>query len=105
MLVQAIWHGVVVAESDDTVVVEGNRYFPADSLRQEYFTASSTKTLCPWKGVASYYSITVDGATNRDAAWRYRHPFPLARRIKNRVAFWNGVEVVAPHRADEGRTR
>jgi uncharacterized protein (DUF427 family) len=94
MLVLAVWNGVVLAESDDTIVVDGHHYFPDAALRREYFSLSSSRRLCPWKGVASYYSITVNGATNPNAAWYYPHPSPLARRIKNRVAFSNGVEVV-----------
>lgn len=90
---QAVWQGVVLARSDDTVVVEGNRYFPADSVREEYVETSRTHSVCPWKGLASYYSVTVDGVTNRDAAWYYPHPSFLARRIKGRVAFWKGVRV------------
>lgn len=93
MRVQAIFNGVVLADSDDTVMVEGNHYFPADSLRREYFADSATRSVCPWKGLASYYTVTVDGVTNRDAAWYYPHPSPLARKVKNRVAFWNGVHV------------
>jgi uncharacterized protein (DUF427 family) len=103
MSVRAVWNGIVLAESNDTVVVEGNHYFPSDSLRREHFTASSMKTLCFWKGIASYYSITVDGVTNPDAAWYYKHPSPLARKIKNRVAFGNGVEVVVHDQAGHGR--
>ena len=103
MSVQAVWNGAVLAESDDTIVVEGNHYFPPDSVSREYFHPSSSKTLCFWKGIASYYSITVNGATNPDAAWYYRHPSPLARRIKNRVAFRNDVQVVAHHSADQGQ--
>jgi uncharacterized protein (DUF427 family) len=95
MLVRAVWNGVVLAESEDTIVVEGNHYFPDAALRREYFTPSASKSLCPWKGIASYYSITVNGATNPNAGWYYPHPSPLARKIKNRVAFWNGIEVVA----------
>jgi uncharacterized protein (DUF427 family) len=94
---QAIWNGIVVAESDETVVVEGNHYFPEDSLRREYFRPSQSMTICAWKGKASYYDVIVDGKTNRDAAWQYRHPFPLAGKIKNRVAFWHGVRVLAVH--------
>ncbi len=94
MSVRAVWNGTVVAESDDTVVVEGNHYFPEESLRNEYFTQSSHRSVCPWKGMASYYNLTVDGVINPDAAWQYRHPSPLARKIKNRVAFWHGVDVV-----------
>jgi len=92
-MMKAIWNGAIVAVSDDTVVVEGNHYFPLESRREEYFTASKTRSVCPWKGLASYYSITVDGATNTDAAWEYKHPSPLARKIKGRVAFGRGVEV------------
>jgi len=95
MTMRAIWNGVVVAESDDTVVVEGNHYFPKESLFDEYLVASKTRSVCPWKGLATYHSLTVDGVTNVDAAWGYQHPFPLARRIKGRVAFWRGVEVVS----------
>jgi uncharacterized protein (DUF427 family) len=95
MTMKAIWHGAVVAESDDTVVVEGNHYFPRESLVEDHFIRSKTRSVCPWKGLASYYTITVDGAANPDAAWEYLHPSPLARKIKGRVAFWRGVEVVA----------
>ncbi|GAB2614615.1 DUF427 domain-containing protein [Kribbella endophytica] len=97
-VVRAVWKGVVLAESDDTVVVEGNHYFPDSSLRPEHFTPSSTKSLCPWKGIASYYVVTVNGATNADAAWFYPHPLPLARKVKNRVAFGKGVEIVVSDR-------
>jgi uncharacterized protein (DUF427 family) len=90
---KAIWKGAVLAESEDTVVVEGNHYFPADSIDPAYFEASETRTTCPWKGVAGYYSIVVNGAKNRDAAWFYPDPKPAAAQIKNRVAFWRGVIV------------
>ncbi len=90
---QASWQGKVLARSADTVVVEGNRYFPPESLEAEYFEPSRTRSLCPWKGLSSYYSITVDGITNRNAAWYYPRPSFLARKIKGRVAFWNGVRV------------
>jgi uncharacterized protein (DUF427 family) len=90
---QAIWNGHVVAQSNDTVVVEGNHYFPEDSLRPEYFMPSTSMSICPWKGKASYYHLTVEGRTNPDAAWQYRHPLPLARKVRNRVAFWHGVRV------------
>ena len=103
MSVRAVWNGAVLAESDHTVVVEGNHYFPPDSLSREYFHPSSSKTLCLWKGIASYYSITVNGATNPDAAWYYPRPSPLARRVRNRIAFWNGVQVVAHDPAEHGR--
>jgi len=102
MRMKAIWNGVVLAESDDTVVVEGNHYFPRDSLVEEYFEPSWTRSVCPWKGVASYYSVTVDGQTNPDAAWEYRKPFPTARSIKGRVAFWHGVQVVADDATVDG---
>ncbi len=92
-MVKAVWNGAVIAESDDTVVVEGNHYFPRAAVRSEYLTASSTHTTCPWKGVASYYSLSVDGATNPDAAWYYPEPKSAAAEIKDRIAFWKGVEV------------
>ena len=91
---KAIWNGTVVAESDDTVVVEGNHYFPKDSIVCEYFTDSTKTSVCPWKGTASYYDVTVDGQTNGDAAWFYPEPKPAAEQIRDRVAFWKGVEVV-----------
>ena len=90
---RAIWNGAVIAESDDTVVVEGNHYFPADSVKREYLRSSPTTTVCGWKGVASYYTLEVDGRTNRDAAWYYADPKDAARQIRGRVAFWKGVEV------------
>lgn len=92
---KAKWQGQVVAESDDTVVVEGNHYFPADSLRQEYVRDSSHTSGCPWKGTARYYSLEVDGQTNVDAVWYYPDPKPAAAEIKGRVAFWRGVQVTA----------
>ena len=90
---KAIWNGQVIAESNDTVVVEYNHYFPKESVNAEYLTDSATHTTCPWKGLASYYSLTVDGQTNRDAAWYYPDPKPAAGHIKDRVAFWKGVRV------------
>jgi uncharacterized protein (DUF427 family) len=90
---KATWNGVTLAESDNTVVVENNHYFPADSLDKQYFTDSNTHTTCPWKGVASYYSIEVDGKTNPDAAWYYPTPKDAAKNIQGRVAFWKGVKV------------
>ena len=90
---RAIWNGTVIAESDDTVVVEGNHYFPADAVRQELLRPSNTHTICPWKGTASYYSIEVDGQVNKDAAWYYPDTLPAADSIKSRVAFWKGVTV------------
>ena len=90
---RATWRDNVLAESDDTVVVEGNHYFPADSICREHFRASATHTVCPWKGTASYYDVVVDGETNSDAAWYYPDPKEAAREIKGRVAFWKGVRV------------
>lgn len=90
---QAVWQGAVLARSADTVVVEGNRYFPADSVRMEYVETSRARSLCFWKGLASYYDITVEGVTNRSAAWYYPHPSLLARKIKGSVAFWKGIRV------------
>jgi uncharacterized protein (DUF427 family) len=91
---KAIWKNVVLAESNDTVVVEGNHYFPPDSINQQYFKQSETHTTCPWKGLASYYHIEVDGEVNKDAAWTYPDPKDAAQNIKNHVAFWRGVEVM-----------
>jgi len=93
MRMQAIFNGTVIAESDDTIVVEGNHYFPNDSLRADHVEPSSTRTLCAWKGTASYYDVRVDGVGSKDAVWYYAKPSPLARRVKDRVAFWRGVEV------------
>ncbi|WP_280398254.1 DUF427 domain-containing protein [Nocardia carnea] len=92
-MIRAVWNGAVLAESPHTVRVEGNHYFPPESLHRRYFGDSRTKTLCPWKGVAHYYTVTVGEAVNPDAGWYYPNPSPLARRIKNHVAFGNGVEV------------
>lgn len=89
---KALWNGEVIAESDDTVVVEGNHYFPAESIKSEYFKGSETHTTCPWKGVASYYTIEVNGSENPDAAWYYPETSELAKSIKGRVAFWRGVQ-------------
>jgi uncharacterized protein (DUF427 family) len=92
---RATWNGVVLAESDDTVVVEGNHYFPRESLNLEYFDKSPAHTMCPWKGVASYYDVVVDGRVNEGAAWYYPTPSAAAADIKDRVAFWRGVSVEA----------
>lgn len=92
---QAIWNNAVLAESDDTVVVEGNHYFPADSLNPEFFTPSDTHTVCPWKGTASYYNLSVAGQTNPDAAWYYPEPKTAAAQITGRVAFWRGVTITS----------
>ncbi len=90
---KAIWNGKVIAESDETVVVEGNHYFPADTIKQEYFEETDTNTVCGWKGTASYYTINVDGEKNADAAWYYPDAKSEAKNIENYVAFWKGVEV------------
>ena len=90
---RATWNGAVIAESDDTVVVEGNHYFPAAAVKPEYLRASETHTTCGWKGVASYHDVVVDGKLNRDAAWHYPDPKPAAAQIKARIAFWRGVTV------------
>jgi uncharacterized protein (DUF427 family) len=90
---KAIWEGETIAESDKTVVVEGNHYFPPDSLNRQFFKSSSTTTTCPWKGKASYYSLQVGGKTNADAAWYYPNPSKAATQIKDHVAFWRGVKV------------
>ncbi len=90
---KATWQNTVLAESDDTVVVEGNHYFPVDSINREYFRESDTHTNCPWKGIASYYDVVVDGEVNKDAAWYYPTPKDAAKEIKDRVAFWRGVKV------------
>lgn len=92
-MVQAKWNGVIIAESDDTVVVEGNHYFPRDAVKSELFGDSDTTSFCPWKGTASYHSVTVEGETNADAAWYYDDPKEAASEIKDRIAFWKGVEV------------
>lgn len=92
-MIEAIFNGVVVARSADTVLVEGNHYFPPDSVEQCYLARSRARSLCPWKGLAGYYTVEVDGVRARNAAWTYRHPSPLARRIKDHVAFWGGVQV------------
>ncbi len=91
---KAIWNKRVIAESNETIVIEGNHYFPEDSVNKEYLENSESHTICPWKGEASYFNITVDGKTNEDAAWYYSQPKPMAKGIKNHVAFWQGVEVV-----------
>jgi uncharacterized protein (DUF427 family) len=90
---RAIWNGQVIAESDETIVVEGNHYFPAGAVKQEFFSHSPTHTTCPWKGIASYYTIEVDGQTNKDAAWYYPTPKDAAKQIAGYVAFWRGVQV------------
>ncbi len=91
---KAVWKNVILAQSKDTVVVEGNHYFPPDSINQRYFKESDTHTTCPWKGQDRYYHIEVDDEVNKDAAWTYPAPKDAAQNIKNHVAFWKGVEVV-----------
>jgi len=91
---KAIYNNQVLAESEETIVVENNHYFPAESINKAYFKDSSKHTTCPWKGEASYYSLEVDGKTNPDAAWYYPEPKDAAKQIKDHVAFWKGVEVV-----------
>jgi len=90
---KAIWKGTVIAQSDETVIVESNHYFPRGSLHNEYFTSSSKTTYCGWKGEANYFSVTVEGETNEDAAWYYENPKDAAKEILGMVAFWRGVEV------------
>jgi uncharacterized protein (DUF427 family) len=94
-MAKAIWNGAVVAESNETIQLEGNTYFPPDSLHREFFEASQTHTVCPWKGQASYLNITVDGQTNRDASWTYPEPNDAAERIGGYIAFWRGVKIEA----------
>ena len=90
---KATWNGETIAESSDTVVVEGNHYFPEESICREFFTPSATHTTCPWKGVASYYNVSVGGKMNPDAAWYYPDPKDAAANFKGRIAFWKGVTV------------
>lgn len=92
-MVKAVWNGETIAESDDTVVVENNHYFPRGDVRMDRLVPSDTTSHCPWKGEASYYSIRADGVTNADAAWTYTDPKEAAAEIKDRIAFWKGVEV------------
>ena len=93
-MVKAVWNNVIVAESDRTIVVEGNDYFPPESVNREYLRASETHTTCPWKGRASYYDLVVNEKVNKDAAWYYPEPKPAAKQIAGYIAFWKGVEVV-----------
>ena len=90
---KAVWNGAVIAESDETVVVEGNHYFPPESLNRDHLQDSDHATVCPWKGTAGYFDVVVDGATNANAAWVYRDPKDAAAEIKDHVAFWKAVEV------------
>lgn len=91
---KAVWNQVILAESDDTVVVEGNHYFPPESVRKEYLHSSDLETSCPWKGRAGYYDVVVNGETNPDAAWYYPHPKEAAANIQGRIAFWRGIEII-----------
>lgn len=90
---KATWNNQTIAESDETIVVENNHYFPADSVKKDFLTESATHTTCPWKGVASYYTLQVDGKENTDAAWYYPAPKTAAENIKNYIAFWKGVQI------------
>ncbi len=90
---RAVWNGVTIAESDETVVVEGNHYFPPESVRFEYLRPTWMRTLCPWKGVARYFTVQVGGAEIKDAAWTYPRPWPWIRKIRGHVAFWSGAEL------------
>lgn len=94
-MAKAIWNGVVLAESDHTIVVEGNHYFPPEAVKREYLRDSATHTTCPWKGLASYYTIEVNGQVNPDAAWHYPQPKDAAKQIAGYIAFWRGVRVEA----------
>lgn len=91
---KAVWNGKTLAESDDTIMIEGNHYFPVESVKREFLEESNTQTTCPWKGIASYYNVKVDGQINKDAAWYYPNPSDAAKPIKDHIAFWKGVEVV-----------
>ncbi len=90
---KAIWKGQLIAESDDTIVIEGNHYFPPNDIKKEFFIDSEAHTTCPWKGLASYYTIKVNGDENPDAAWYYPEASDLAKEIEDYVAFWKGVEI------------
>lgn len=100
-MVRATWNGAVLADSNDTVVVEGNHYVPPDALNLEHVALSDRHSVCPWKGQASYYDIVVDGKVNRAAAWYYPDPRPAAEAIAGRVAFWHGVRVKADSDGDD----
>lgn len=103
-MTKAIWNGAVLAESDETIVVEGNHYFPPDSINRAYFNPSDKHSTCPWKGEASYYNIEVDGNVNKDAAWYYPAPKEAAGQIKDYVAFWRGVKVVSDEAGEESQS-
>ena len=91
---KAVWNGQVIAESTDTVLVEGNHYFPPESVNRAFLVPSRTTSMCPWKGTANYYSVHVDGESNPDAAWYYAQPKPAAAQVAGRVAFWRGVQII-----------
>ncbi|SRR6266540_3546706 len=97
---RAMWNGVTLASSDRVVMLEGNAYFPAEDVNREHLVESTTRTVCPWKGVARYYTVMASGQVNPDAAWCYPNPSPLARRIKGHLAFWHGVQVETVERRD-----
>ncbi len=92
---KAIWNGATLAESNETIIIEGNHYFPSGAIHKEFFRPSETQTVCGWKGTASYFDVIANGATNKDAAWYYPTPKDAAKEIENYIAFWKGVEVVA----------
>lgn len=94
-MARAVWNGTTIAESDETVIVEGNHYFPPNAVSRDLLIESTATSVCPWKGTASYYDIVVDGSTNAGAAWYYPAPKDAAAEIKDHVAFWKGVEVTA----------
>jgi uncharacterized protein (DUF427 family) len=104
---RAIWNGTMIAESDDTIVVDGYRYFPIEAVHCEYLSDSSHRSVCGWKGQASYYDVVVDGKRNRDAAWYYPHPKPAAGAVRGRIGFWQGVRIkaVATHGAEPADQR
>jgi len=93
-MVKAIWNGKIIAESDQTIMIEGNHYFPPESVNRSYLVENETHSVCPWKGMASYYDIKVDDHINRAAAWYYPEPSNLAEKIQNHVAFWRGVKII-----------
>ncbi len=94
IIMKAIWNGILLAESEETVVIEGNHYFPPDSVNWSFFEKSETHSVCPWKGTASYHTIIVNGDKNKDAALYYPEPKYAAKKLKNHIAFWKGVDVV-----------
>ena len=101
-MMRAIWNGEVIAEAPQTVQVEGNHYFPAESVKREFYVDSPTTTVCSWKGVANYYTVNVGGQTNANAAWYYANPKEAANEIKDHVAFWHGVKVEGEQEAARG---